>query len=296
MFEKIVLETKHLVAIKKMLGLSSTEFKNVTGINFTNEATKVKKKGSEPLQPSVALFLRFFLEAEKHIKIDDYPSAEEIYEILKKGNPDLTYQAFSLLMGADRTAALRWVNTHTTPRRSGLRYFYYIRELSHILSPKELYEMVEKAARDEAEARGLPIFDMSSAHATWHADPEELHQKKEQLQNIRPRGRRGSAKNHAEKMAEERKQLEITIKKYSRNWDRPFVEGRFNAPVETLPLNTPLQRFCNEFNIRRAGDLLELPHKKLLLVNGVQKVRLNKFISQLKEMGINWKTKPKRQN
>lgn len=144
--------------IKLQFGLSTADACWLFGMSITKWTTVARTGADEPVKDATLGLLVRFLDQHPDLSVlPKLPTAVEMYDLLSEVK-DINQKRFSVLMGADATAAYRWrkLGSRQSPTLQRLMYFMKLTLLG--LPDNERLEVVNKWENTvlvEGQARGV---------------------------------------------------------------------------------------------------------------------------------------------
>lgn len=149
---------KDLDTVRQQFGLLTADVIWLYGISITRWMQVVRKAPNEPVKdPSLALLIRL-LDANPDMElIPTFPEANEMYDFINKIQ-EVGQKRFSMMFGAESSAAYRWMKEGGKITPPVARLMYYVRQ-SWLAKPPsgrlaEL-ERWQETVSIESRARGV---------------------------------------------------------------------------------------------------------------------------------------------
>lgn len=273
MFKNQPMRVGHIKLIQNLLGLGASDFHSFTGLNPARNMRGQSVDHDDQLRPPLGIFLRFLMAAQEHLNFEQ-PRTQEIYEILQKGDPELSQAEFAYLFGLDPSSSGRLFRQNLVPRTPINRYYFFIKQMSKHMPADKILAILREQAHEEAEARGLILGDLPFYMFRW------TDKGKERLEEIlknspeRRRYKQGPSKSPEE-------ELNKALKAIAASKGKPFKEPAFNEKVSDLTVSKPLLQFCKEQGIELIGDLLLLGEDNLIGIHKLGQNRLKAAKSEI---------------
>lgn len=163
---------KDLDAIRQSYGLTTTDACFLFGLSMTRWMHAVRRDFDLPLaDTSLAVLARFMDKYPELFLLPKFPEPSDVFEKIRavKGYDQLSSRHFSLILGADSTAANRWLKQGGRQSPSVVRLLWHINEaLDHTnpggkpkvdvdlnkISQTEVINQLLEMAKLEASLRG----------------------------------------------------------------------------------------------------------------------------------------------
>lgn len=148
---------RDLIEMKQEFGLSTSDALWVFGLSITKWSEITKERVDLPIKdPTLALLARFLDQNPSLSLVPKYPPASEVFDMFNE-IVDVPQKRFSILLGAEASAAYRWRKPGARQTPTSQRLLYYMKITLLRMTENARIEMLSKwsnTVEQEASTRG----------------------------------------------------------------------------------------------------------------------------------------------
>jgi len=175
---------KDLDAVRQQFGLTTGAALYLFGLSITRWMHVVRRDAELPLiDTSLALLVRFIDENPDIQMLPEFPSAADVFAEITASS-DVHQKQFSIMLGAEASAAYRWLKTQSRQTPSVTRLLWHINTLLQSTPKRQRRKVIAnwlKLVDAEGKARGVenilatgrwPVIDSKQRADSDDADEE----------------------------------------------------------------------------------------------------------------------------
>lgn len=169
---------KDLDAVRQQFGLTSSDALFLFGLSITRWMHVVRRDAELPvIDTSLALLARFIDDHPDIRMMPEFPSASEVFEAVRASS-DVHQKHFSIMLGAEASAAYRWLKTSSRQSPSVTRLLWHLHTALEMTPSRKRDLLVQswiKLVSSEGKARGI---DDIFTEGRWPVIDSKLRVKK----------------------------------------------------------------------------------------------------------------------
>ena len=149
---------RDLDAVRQEFGLLTNDIIWVLSMSITRWTQIVRQAPDEPVKdPTLALLVRFLAQHPELAVVPKQPSAAELFALMNEA-ADVEPKRFATYLGAESSAAYRWMKSDARPSSTVTRLMHFMKTALLMQDNAGRTQMLEdwrKTVEQEAKARGV---------------------------------------------------------------------------------------------------------------------------------------------